>query len=375
MLWRAICSAILLAATTACAVGPNIPVSNRFLRVDRSPAEAEVFLDANGTFYFDDWRSKATEQRVRNARSLFNVFPPKPEKPRDDIRAAEALVIEDLRGIIAGKDRVFVFVHGFNIDEADSGLAFSLLQRRIRFGPGDAVIKVRWDGMIGALPFGAMRAWFPATGNSQLAGMNGLRRILELPQGQKVVLISHSRGASVVLSAFATPPFDPSFRRTTLKLDPFGPGLFTRPELRDGENEMHAIFLGPAIGFPDFWKRECEPKGGRNEPLCGAPPATPSTGAEPCPQYRTFGKQLGSIRYTINPGDSILRKKVPLLSSRFNATDLGYDARVGARLAKCYPRGFLTPVPIAAEHDHAFVLYAQDPEVALMLRDVGVEAQ
>ena len=48
--------------------------------------------------------------------------------------------------------------------------------------------------------------------------------------------------------------------------------------------------------------------------------------------------------------------------------------QIGAGLKPCY--GFpLVPHRIAKTHPHDFVLYAQDPELADMLRASGVEAR
>lgn len=361
---KAAIAALLM--TGACS-SANLPVSMGFPGIVDRPPSARVFVDANGTFYPEGWQDRIAGSRIEKSGSLLNAATP---AERLWLAAEEERQLASLDDMIAGKRRVFVVVHGFNIGEAEAALGFDLLERRIGFRADDALIRLHWDGMLGS-GVGMGSIWFPATGYSQVVGIRALRRILMLPQNQDVYLISHSRGASVVLSALGEPPFSSGFRRATERLDFAGTSFLEGP-LEDRGNRIHALLLAPAIGYPDFWDRTCEAREG--DDFCSDPPTTPATNGRRCSDYRVFTPQLQSIRYTSNAGDKTLRKYVLKLRRYFNATDLGYDVTVGQRLAPCFDfpvKGY----EIRKTHAHAFTLYAQDPELADMLRDAGVEAK
>jgi hypothetical protein len=351
--------AFLLISITACS-SPNIPSSFRFHHVQDRPAVAQLFFDANGTIYPDDWQKRLGEARMKKTKSILNGATP---EERTWISEQETNRLNQISELIAGKSRIFILVHGFNVNEAESGLAFDLLERRIAMTRKDAVIRVHWDGGTGQ-GVGIASIWFAAAGNSQVVGMRGLRRILDLAQNQKLYVISHSRGASVVLSAIATPPFSKNFRQSTEALKLTGEQPFLQvTDLTERDNEIHALFLAPAIGFPDFWSAECEGN------TCADPPV--AIGNSSCPEYRQFSKQLKSIRYTINKGDTVLRKGVFKLRRSFNATDFGFDETVGQRLTACYPI-LKKPYEVQPAHGHSFYRYAQGDAFSKMLEDAGV---
>lgn len=355
-----------LLMTGACS-SVNLPVSTAFPGIVDRPPSARVFVDANGTLYPDGWRERIADSRVEKSGSLLGAAS---AAERLWLAAEEQRQLASLAKMIAGKRRIFVVVHGFNIGEADAALGFDLVERRISFRPDDALIRLHWDGMLGS-GVGMGSIWFPATGYSQVVGIRALRRILNLPVNQDVYLISHSRGASVVLSALGEPPFSSGFRRATERLDFAGTSFLEGP-LEDRGNRVHALLLAPAVGYPDFWDRTCETREG--DAVCSDPPITPASDGRRCPDYRVFTPQLQSIRYTTNVGDKTLQKYVANLRRYFNATDLGYDVTVGQRLASCFAFS-LKGYEIRKTHAHAFTLYAQDPELADMLRDAGVEAR
>jgi hypothetical protein len=322
------------------------------------PAVAQLVFDANGTIYPEDWQKSFDEVRIEKQGSLLNGATP---DERIRITGQEAERLKQIQTLIAGKNRVFILVHGFNTNEAESGLAFDLIERRIAMTRNDAVIRIHWDGGTGQ-GVGIASTWFSAAGNSQVVGMKGLRRVLNLAQRQKVYLISHSRGASVVLSALADPPFSVDFRERTERLQLTGDRPFLRAEgLVQSDNEIHALFLAPAIGFPDFWSTACEGQ------KCSDPPTSAT-----CSNYRQFPDQLKSIRYTINKGDAALRKGVFKLRRSFNATDFGFDETVGEQLKACYP--FLkSAYGVVPTHGHSFYRYAQGEAFSKMLEDAGLQ--
>lgn len=363
---RLIFASVALFVTAACS-SVNLPISTRFPAIVDRPPAARVFVDANGTFYPDKWRERIAADRVAQSGSLLNAATP---DERQWLVAEEERQLTALASHITGKGRLFVLVHGYNINEADSALAFDLLERRIHFRKDDTIVRMHWDGKLGS-GVGMGTIWFAAAGYSQVVGIRGLRRIIGLARDQDVYIISHSRGASVVLSALGDPPFAPGFREDTEEFDFAGETFFKVP-LEDRGNRIHAILLAPAVGYPDFWDQACEPAKEEKE-VCKDPPIKPASEGPPCPQYRRFTPQLKSIGYTTNTGDKTLSKYAFNLRRYFNATDLGYDVRVGQRLASCYTfpmQGY----PIGRTHLHAFTLYAQDPELVEMLTNVGVGA-
>jgi hypothetical protein len=349
--------ALLLVLISACS-SPSIPSSFRFAQMQDRPAVAQLFFDANGTIYPEDWQKSFDEERVKKQGSLLNGAT---ADERRRITDQETERLKQIQNLIAGKNRVFILVHGFNTNEAESGLAFDLIEQRIAMTRNDAVIRIHWDGGTGQ-GVGVASIWFAAAGNSQVVGMKGLRRVLNLAERQKVYLISHSRGASVILSAFADPPFSTDFRERTERLKLMGDRSFLQEEgLAKQGNEIHALFLAPAIGFSDFWSTACEGQ------KCSDPPASAL-----CSQYRQFPDQLKSIRYTINKGDLVLRKGVFKLRRSFNATDFGFDETVGERLRVCYP--FLKPeYSVTPTHGHSFYRYAQGEAFSKMLEDAGLQ--
>jgi hypothetical protein len=319
----------------------NLPISELFGPLPDVPT-ARLFVDADGRIYPNNWKAALPPATLRHAHAIDRL----PLTPRQKA-GYDAEARRQLDGIAAqmrGKHRIFILVHGFNSSEYEAAPSYDAIVARIGATREDFVILFYWDGTVQAGPGGQLTGWFSAAGNSQMAGMLGLRRVLDLAHDQDVFLISHSRGASVILSALATPSFTPKFRTRAEKLL----GDFTRtPALAENGNRIRAIMLAPAIGAPDFRAADCN-------------------GEKHCPRLRIFSGQLKSIRYTINPNDTVLKKGFAGFASRFNPTDLGYDPRVGERLKATYP--CLTGVTVRETHGHHFIDYVRDTEFATMLQ-------
>lgn len=353
-------AAVAFVAALSCSgcTAVNMPAGDAFPIAVTSPQDIKVFADANGTLYPSGWKDRISARRVRSGRSLLNGAD---SSERAWIEQQHRAQLDQLERSIAASDRVFILTHGFNIDETDAGTAFNHAIRQIAPRPRDLVLRLHWDGMLGS-GAGAGAVWFPAVGYSQMVGLRALRPIINRTTDKNIYLVSHSRGASVILSALASGgvPFDPKFRRATQALsDRFNlsRGLLDPEPILERGNRIHAIFLGPAVGYPDFWQAECEPGSGQT---CNQP--------TDCNSYRAFSPQLRSIQHTLNAGDDTLRKKIAVLSPNFNATNLGWDARVGATLNRCYDKIGIRATAIAQPHRHSFSLYAQDPELRTMLR-------
>jgi pimeloyl-ACP methyl ester carboxylesterase len=307
-----------------------------------------VFVDANGDFYPDDWSVQFKPGRIEDAHSLWAsrrydaaVRATLEEEKQDQLAAIERLVSD--------KERVFILVHGFNNSEKTARAAFDAVRSRLRPTAGDVMIDFHWDGLVGAWG-GQLPMWFNAAGYSQVAGVRALRPLLNRLRGKKVYLISHSRGASVVLSALADPAWDPQFREATEKV--LGKGFLDGPPLDDNGNEIHALLMAPAVGKPDFWEEDC---------------------AAGCDRYRDFPAQLKGISYTVNRGDPILKKIFGgRLAASFNATDLGWDPTVGAHL-----RDQDVPLREPQSFDeawHPFLNYACHASLGAMLKESGVSS-
>lgn len=365
---RSLVALAMLGALAACAM-PNIPISRTFPIAVNRPALARVFLDVNGTLYPDNWHVSVRPELLTKKHALLGAAP---ETEWPALREAERQKLADIGRLIAGKKRVFILLHGFNANEAEASIAYDLIEQRISANSEDVVVRLYWDGLIGK-GAGVVPAWFTAAGSSQVVGVQGLRRILALPKQQHVVVISHSRGSSVVLSALGNPPFAPDYRKKTEALS-FAPSTFLNPpELEDRQNRIDALFLAPAIGFVDFHDPSCATRKQLRLPQCFSPSVVDSSSAaRPCPDYRAFSTQLKSIHYTINQGDAVLKKGGLKLRRYFNPTDLGVDFDVGRALATCY-KGTIAMVPheITMPHGHDFTDYAQDPELEKMLTAVG----
>ena len=349
-LFPAIFPLVLLAS---CVVH-NTPVSSPPNRIE-SARTAEAFVDQNGTFYPDYWRTFDAPPRsaLRYAYSLATMAARTPGG-MDSLRAEEERVLDQLEAYLAPRERVFILIHGFNSGFERSEQAYERIQNAIAFTESDAVVEFHWDGLMArggplSKPLGAGKIWFNAAGYSQLGGSRGLRRILDRLHDKDVVIIAHSRGASIALSAFSDPPYAPDFIAATREyhnIDVYG-----GEPLRENGNRITAIFLAPAIGDVDF--RTVRHYDGDTT-------------------YRRFGPQVVRIHHTVNRNDPVLRKFIGA-ADRYNPTDLGYDQSVTTAISGGYARGFLTSEPFHGLGDHDFELYVSDARFKPMLRSLGIE--
>lgn len=338
------------------------PLRERFLApADLDPAaarRAELFVDMNGSFYPDGWRSYADKGKLKDD-SLLNEAVRKPELAAVLARE-EDRQLGDIAAFARDKQRIFILIHGYNSRIKDSEPPFDTIEAQLDLGPQDGVIRFNWDGLTGEL-LGAGKIWFYATATSQLAGSRGLRRVLAQIEGKQIYLISHSRGASVILSALGNPVYHPGFVARTRKVAAHWSGdysaLLTPPPLPDRRNRIHALMLAPAIGRIDF---------------CDQSEQAAIDHKEKCGKLRDLGPQLASLRYTVNRGDPVLDKFIGL-SGKFNPTDFGLKAEVGAAIEReggycgMLGYGFREPEPF-----HAFRRYVRHEAFAAMLFDEGI---
>jgi len=303
---------LILLCLAACAgIDHNIP-KHAPISGAAPPGTITLFADANGYLYPDDWRARFDARDIERSHSLL-ASKNFDRQVRDELVAERDRQLDEAARSLATRSRVFVLVHGFNNTQDQARRAFNRLRQLLPLRPDDGVVEFHWDGLTSPGLIGRGVMWFKAVGYSQLAGTQALRELIRRLPDKEIVIVAHSRGASVTLSALSDPAYDPDFVRETASLS--GVSLYSDPLPPDGA-PIRAVFLAPAIGYPDFWRRD----GGNGRD---------------CEPFRSFPNRLRRIDYTVNPQDPVLDK--PLVRpSTFNATDLGFDPVVGQLLRRCY---------------------------------------
>ena len=306
----------------------------------------KIWLDQDGTFYPTKHVPPfADPDTTRGAYSLIRLADS--EEKRQMLVAAERAALAEYRRFIRDKDRIFILIHGFNNDDKEAGIAYEQIKNIIALKEGkngDGVVEVYWDGLVGE-GVGIPYIWFPATGYSQLVGVRGLRKLLNVTYGKKIVAITHSRGASVFLSALSDPPYSPSFIRATERLMP-SVKVYGEPPLRPNGNTISAVLLAPAIGAIDF-----------NTPYYSAP-------------MRPFDSRLIEVHSTVNSKDPALRKVIGI-SEKFNPTEYGRSEEA-ARAIKERDSRFDYTVWDPPMKSHAFGDYVDRKHFPKILESIGV---
>ncbi len=333
--------ACALALLSGCATH-NVPTTqtpNYSVGVPR----VEVFVDQDGSFYPENWAATyGTPRKVFTWNQSWSLKRAAMQNGKtNELANAQETIVQDIGKTLADKSRVFILVHGFNNDEAEANDAYRLILNQIALADGDAVVEFHWDGLVGKDPanVGTASVWFKACGYSQLAGSEGLRDILNVLKDKHIILIAHSRGSSVVLSALSNPPYFPDFEESTTWLD-----VNACDPLEGNGNAIDVILLAPAVGKVDF--RTVEYYDGNKD-------------------FRSLGKQLKSIQYSVNREDPVLEKYINK-AGKFNPTDLGYDPTVGECLNKRYK--IMTAYDFCDMPVHDFTRYVSHPEFKTMLK-------
>ena len=309
---------------------------------------SQVVVDQNGTFYPDDWENMYGPPNLTGAYSLRALAKSKNELDR--LVLAEEKVIGEIGSYLSQKDRVFILVHGYNNGIEISRKNYQKIRDLLEVEENDGIVEFHWDGLVSRTSiFGATKIWFNAAGYSQLGGAEGLRDILNSMHEKDIYIITHSRGASVALSALSNPPYHPRFAKETL--DFHGVNIESTP-LINNKNRINLLLLAPAVDLvdfkvPDYYENNLE--------------------------FRKLGEQLVSIRYTVNPHDPTLRKFVrkAKLDNNFNPTGLGYRRSIGKALNKEYQimeEYFVEP----DMHSHSFSDYIGHDTFRAMLNDSGI---
>jgi hypothetical protein len=324
---------LILLLLTSCRAIHNVPTAAS-PNIHIAPNISIAYVDLNGNFYPDQWAQKIGPYERKS--SLYLTA--KRNGKLQELTAFEANKLTDIKIVTSNKKRIFIFVHGYNNDASLSKINYDNIRKKIRIDPvNDEVIEFYWDGLVAHNPGSSAKIWFNAAGYSQMAGEFGLRSILNQIYGKDIILISHSRGASVVLSALSNPPYNPKFYATTNNL---GIPIGNKTPLAENNNRIISIMLAPAIGEIDFTREDNN-------------------------TYRPFSEQLKKIHITINETDPVLNKFIGLPGS-FNATTLGHDLKAYNNLQPQY--GFFTCDDFTGQKEHDFVKYLDNPKFLEMVK-------
>ena len=148
-------------------------------------------------------------------------------------------------------------MHGFNSTARKSTQNYELAQKFMNINPKtDEIIQFYWDGLTSQYILGGVKIWFDATNYSQMAGEFGLRRILNVIKNKEVYIISHSRGASVVVSALNSNAIRDNQKEAVESIH--NVTFDSSNELLENNNKITCIMLAPAIGVNDFYKADSE---------------------------------------------------------------------------------------------------------------------
>ena len=364
----------VLFALSGCAYRNNFPITQTF-PITAAPDRIGVYVDANGTFYPSDWKASCPNlcEKFQKSPSLLI----KAASDDDEAKAFRSKILADetrqlalIADFAARHRRLFILIHGYNTDEIDARESYDRIRDRMALEPGDGVIEFYWDGLVKlpskkAFSIAPLAFWKAATGYSQTAGSLGLRRILALAKDREIFLISHSRGASVSLSALSNPPYSDGFLTKTERLDfdltdgVDGSPNFLRPAPlpTDTGNRIRLLMLAPAIGCFDFSRADVARRPAR------------IMEADGCVDVRPLRSEVTFFGYTLNDKDRILGKFV-LPAEWYNATDFGFKPKLGAVLGARW--NVMRAFPIVKPHGHDFDCYIANPEFGAMLEAAGV---
>lgn len=303
------------------------------------PEAIRLFSDRHGTIYPAEWKQLVDMPAFEKKPSLRIGAKAAGKLPM--LEEAERRILQEVREMAARKERVFILVHGFNDPAASAAEAYKVVEGSVVFKSTDGIIQFYWDGLV-AGPAAPQRIWFEAAGTSQIAGSRALRAVLNEISGKQVVIVSFSRGASVVLSALSDPPFDPA--RLSQERDE---GALQDAPLRKDDDTIDVVLLAPAIGRVDF-----------ETALRTSGDAT----------FRDL-PGVRSLHHTVNEDDDALKKGLglPRIAAGFNPTDLGWRPDLSRQLAGRYP--FLKAHCMRGIN-HNYPKYAAHPVFRQMLREI-----
>ena len=335
---------VILFILSSCAIQHNAPTSSNPNK-QVPPNTTIVFVDQNGAFYPNDW-SKVYGLPPRNGKkNAYSLSKIASEKGKEqDLLKFERSFLSTLQKDLRTDKRLFVLIHGFNANAKEVSKTYDLITNKLNVSNKDEVIEFYWDGLYTKNPFSGMKTWFSAADNSQYAGKYALRKILNSVSNKDIFLISHSRGASVVLSALSSAPLD-STKMAELAEHHGIDTVQSEKLIRNRGNRITAIALAPAIGKSDF-----EIKNEEDSVI----------------QMIRFTPQLKSFHITTNSNDLMLKKVIGLLSNKLNPTDLGYKGDSFDELSRDYP--MLKRTDFTGQKSHDFTKYITNPQFLEILK-------
>lgn len=326
----------------SCAATHNTPKSAN-PNVKENPNIWYSFVDQNGNFYPNQWREKFGNPPLnakKNEYSLLKIATA--NGIETDLNASENTFLKTIGTNVKTKKRVIIFVHGFNSTATKSTQNYELARKYMNINPKtDEIIQFYWDGLTSQSLLGGAKIWFDATNYSQMAGEFGLRRILNVIKDKDVFILSHSRGASVVVSALNASAISDDRRQEVLT--EHSVNFDTSKQLLENNNKITCIMLAPAIGINDFYKADTE-----ND-------------------FCDLSKQVEKIHITINNTDPLLKKFVGFLSKTLKPTDLGYKEDAYNQLCNHYI--LFEKTDFTGQKFHDFDSYIKNPKFKAILKE------
>lgn len=336
--WIYSCFVILI--VTSCTVSHNIPnsqVPNNFI----NPNISSVYVDQNGNFYPNQWKKLFGDPPKNATRKEYSLMKIATENGfEQDLTKFENSHLTSFANRIKNKKRVIIFVHGINNDYMQSLVNYNKARSLMDLNSQkDEVVNFYWDGLKTTSLFGAAKVWVSATTNSKLAGEYGLRRILNSISNKEIYVISHSRGAAVVLSAIANPALKSNEKRIAEEFHHVQ--IEDAKPLEERGNKIYSIMLAPAIGIKDFQNEDEE--------------------------FKVFTPQLKLIHSTVNESDFVLGKgRTGILSSSFTSTDFGFNPETQKQIATQYHICEVTD--FTGQNSHEFKDYITNPKFKGILK-------
>ena len=330
---------------TSCAAVHNTPKSVQ-PNVKENPNIMYSFVDQNGNFYPNNWRKTYGEPPQNARKNEYSLQKIATEKNiLAQLEKDENAIIASIQKEAANKKRVFVFVHGFNSTAKKSTQNYELARKYMNIdSKSDQIIQFYWDGLAAQSLLGGAKIWFNATNFSQMAGEFGLRRILNVLKNKDIYIISHSRGASVVVSALTSPVLSESNKKEAI--EEHNVDFDASKQLLENGNKITCIMLAPAIGVNDFYQEASEK------------------------DFCHLSKQVEKIHITINNTDPLLKKYVGFLSKTLKPTDLGFKEDAYNTLCDHYV--LFDKTDFSGQKMHDFDSYIKNPKFKEVLRIYGL---
>src|SRR5690606_4737358 len=340
---RFFCYCLLFLVCTSCGIQHNAPSSanpNRQI----PPRTTIAFVDQYGSFYPNDWTNVYGMPPRNGRKNAYSLSKLAEEKSLSkDLEKFEKEYLRLLRNHLQSKKRVFILIHGFNAKAKEVTRNYERIQKKINLTNTDEVIQFYWDGLYTKNPFSSLKTWFTASDYSQYVGKFALRKILNTMSNKEVYLISHSRGASVIMSALSSALIDSTKMSDIAENHYVDTASLQNDLIRNQKNKIYAIALAPAIGKADFEIKH-------DDSIYNV----------------LFTPQLKSFHISTNKTDLMLKKVVGWLSNKLNPTDLGYKSDSYEELSKSYK--FLNRTDFSGLRSHHFIHYINDRNFNTILK-------